>query len=85
MIMSGTAAQTAFQTASPAGAVAGTGGLLNLDFANAAPVRIDTGASITGGAGSATGGPAARRQERRPTHPAINSVPVAGGRGQWQH
>lgn len=53
--MSGTAAQTAFQTASPADAKVGTGGLLNLDFANAAPVRIDTGASITGGAGSATG------------------------------
>ena len=53
--MSGTAAQTAFQTASPADATVGTGGLLNLDFANAAPVRIDTGASITGGAGSATG------------------------------
>ena len=52
--MSGAAAQTAFQTASPVDGTAGTGGLLNLDFANAAPVRIDAGASISGGAGSAT-------------------------------
>lgn len=75
--MSGAAAQTAFQTASPVDGKAGTGGLLNLDFANAAPVRIDAGASISGGAGSATNPAAALAVGLVDSsgNSALNSVP----------